>query len=195
MKIVAILFALISTVLGDGSDDFNAPDGTVYSIGSARDSTVAYNAFKNSKGQYDALIPKGMEDTLVASKSDKDYERILLGFDLPDKITDPSQITNCVLHVPQPKDAPKQDYSLTAYAASSNWDEATVNADTKIMSIKQLTTTDVSKGSNPGDIDVTGACQAAAEGKFSMFVDSSGPSVSFDSIQSGKDTFSLDITY
>ncbi|KAJ1943117.1 hypothetical protein FBU59_003007 [Linderina macrospora] len=188
MKFTAIIVALATVAFADH-------DMTV-STDVARDATVAYNGFQNSDGTFDALVPKGLKDTLVTFKGNRDYERVLLGFDMPKMIKDPSQITNCVLHVPTPKDAPTTSYTLTAFTASSNWDEATVNAQTQITSIRMLGSVSVSgNGDKPGDIDITGACQAAAEGKFSLLLDTSGPLVSFNSLQAGMDMFSVDITY
>ncbi|KAJ2388225.1 hypothetical protein H4S02_002979 [Coemansia sp. RSA 2611] len=167
----------------------------VYHMNAASDATVSYSGIKNSDGSFESLTPKGNESTLTTFKGNKDYRRILLGFHVPAQVKDPSLITKCVLHVPVPKDAPDQDYSLTAYTASSNWDEASVNGATKITSTKELGSVNVPKGKNPGTIDVTGACQAAAEGKFSMFIDTNQPVVTFYSKDSGKASFTLDMTY
>ncbi|KAJ1938707.1 hypothetical protein EC988_007509 [Linderina pennispora] len=189
MKVIAILSALAAVAFAES-------DNNVVSTDVARDTTLAYNGFQNPDGTFDALVPKGLKDTLVTFKGNRDYERILLGFDMPSKVKDPSQITKCVLHVPTPKDAPSDSYSLTAFSASSNWDEATANAMTQITSVRQVGSVSVSdKDEKPGDIDITGACQAAAEGKFSIFLDTSGPAVTFYSHQANKDKFTVDITY
>ncbi|KAJ1998075.1 hypothetical protein GGI06_006336 [Coemansia sp. S85] len=184
MKITAILVALSATAMAK-----------VYHMNAASDATVSYSGIKNSDGSFESLTPKGNESTLTTFKGNKDYRRILLGFHVPAPVKDPSLITKCVLHVPVPKDAPDQDYSLTAYTASSNWDEASVNGATKITSTKELGSVNVPKGKSPGTIDVTGACQAAAEGKFSMFIDTNQPVVTFYSKDSGKASFTLDMTY
>ncbi|KAJ2504833.1 hypothetical protein GGF44_003110 [Coemansia sp. RSA 1694] len=190
MRIAAAIFVALATVHAAVTTH------AVYHLKTARDATVSYSTQKNSDGSFEALTPKGNQGTLTSFKGNKDYRRILLGYDLPAKVKDPSLITKCVLHVPVPKDSPGQDYSLTAYTASSNWDEDSVNGDTKITSVYELTTVNVGKGQNPGAIDVTGACQAAAEGKFSMYVDTSQPLVTFYSKESaGKPTFTLDLTY
>ncbi|KAJ1894710.1 hypothetical protein GGI03_005144 [Coemansia sp. RSA 2337] len=184
MKITALLVALSATA-----------HASVYHLSTARDATVSYSGIKNSDGSFESLTPKGTESTLTTFKGNKDYRRVLLGFHVPAKVKDPSRITKCVLHVPVPKDSPDQDYSLTAYTASSNWDEATVNGATKVTSTKELGTVNVPKDKNPGTIDVTGACQAASEGNFSMFIDTNQPLVTFYSKESGKPTFTLDMTY
>ncbi|KAJ2744932.1 hypothetical protein GGI20_002582 [Coemansia sp. BCRC 34301] len=161
---IAILFALASS-----SAQAAATARSVFHLDTARDATVSYNTFQDSNGSFEALTPKGAQSTLTSFKGDDDYRRILLGFDLPSsRVKDPSRITKCLLHVPVPKNAPAQDYSLTAYTASSNWDEDSVNGATKITSVRELSSVSVRKGQNPGSIDVTGACQAAAEGKFSI---------------------------
>ncbi|KAJ2909353.1 hypothetical protein GGI21_001967 [Coemansia aciculifera] len=127
---------------------------SVYHLDTARDATVAYNTLKNPDGSFEALTPLGGQSTLTTFKSDDDYRRILLGFDLPQKVKDPSRITSCTLHVPVPKDAPSQDYGLTAYTASSNWEEDTVDGGTKLTSIYELSSITVKKGQDPGSIDV-----------------------------------------
>ncbi|KAJ2836754.1 hypothetical protein FBU31_001290 [Coemansia sp. 'formosensis'] len=185
MKITAILVALSVT----------ASAAKVYHLSAARDATVSYSGLKNPDGSFESLTPKGGQSTLTTFKGSNDYSRILLGFEVPAKVKDPSLITKCVLNVPVPKDAPKQDYSLTAYTASSNWDEDTVNGATKITSTKELGMVSVPKNKNPGPIDVTGACQAAAEGNFSLFVDTNQPMVTFYSRSSGKQSFTLEMTY
>ncbi|KAJ2055518.1 hypothetical protein GGI17_006624 [Coemansia sp. S146] len=187
MKITAIFAALSATAY--------AASPYVYHLSTARDATVSYSGIKNPDGSFESLTPKGTQSTLTTFKGNKDYRRILLGFHVPAKVKDPSRITKCVLHVPVPKDSPDQDYSLTAYTASSNWDEDSVNGATKITSTKELGTVNVPKGKNPGTIDVTGACQAASDGNFSMFVDTNQPLVTFYSKDSGKPTFTLDMTY
>ncbi|KAJ2079151.1 hypothetical protein H4R24_003981 [Coemansia sp. RSA 988] len=170
-------------------------DNTVFHVDTARDATIAYNGFRDSNGNADAYTPKGNDDTLVSFKGNRDYRRILLGYDLPREIEDTSHITKCTLNVPKPAQPVDQDYTLTAYTASSNWEESTVDAGTKIISDKIVGSESFPAGKYSGTIDITGACQAAAEGKFSLFVDTSQPLVVFNSQNSGKATFSVDIVY
>ncbi|PIA13325.1 hypothetical protein COEREDRAFT_89676 [Coemansia reversa NRRL 1564] len=191
MKIVTTFLAAITiATLGSAR-----PDNTVFHADTARDATIAYNGFSDANGNPDAYTPKGNDDTLISFKGNRDYRRILLGYNLPSNIKDPSLITKCTLNVPKPVLPVDQDYTLTVYTASSNWEEDTVDAGTKIISDKIVGSGGFSAGKYSGTISITGACQAAAEGKFSMFVDTNQPLVVFNSQNSGKDTFSVDITY
>ncbi|KAJ2607141.1 hypothetical protein H4S08_004925 [Coemansia sp. RSA 1365] len=191
MKIVIILFATIKfATLG-----LARPDNTVFHTDTARDATIAYNRFSDANGNPDAYKPKGNDDTLISFKGNRDYRRILLGYNLPSQIKDPSLITMCTLNVPKPVLPVDQNYTLTVYTASSNWEEDTVNAGSKIISDKIVGSGSFSAEEYSSIINITGACQAAAEGKFSMFVDTNQPLVVFNSQNSGKETFSVDITY
>ncbi|KAJ1720132.1 hypothetical protein LPJ61_006206, partial [Coemansia biformis] len=107
----------------------------------------------------------------------------------------PSQITKCSLNVPRPIRAANQNYTLIAYSVSGDWDEATVNAGTKLTTDEQLGSANFTRVGDPGSIDILGACQAASGGQFSVFVDSSRALVAFYARDTGRDTFSVDLTY
>ncbi|KAJ2400250.1 hypothetical protein GGI23_002153 [Coemansia sp. RSA 2559] len=142
------------------------------------------------------MVSQGLEHTLIAHRDNHDYSRILLGFNIPNEVDDPKDILRCILRVPKPRRSPKQNYELIAYAASSNWSEASVTAASRISTSRMLGSALVQKGHSPGDIDVTEACRAAMERKFSVMLDSSGPIVVFDSRNSNKHRpFKLEMTY
>ncbi|KAJ1959091.1 hypothetical protein GGI12_004524 [Dipsacomyces acuminosporus] len=188
MKLSTALLALAASALA-------STGSTVLCVAPARDATVSYNTFQLADGRFESLVPKGKLNTLVSFKGNRDYERVLLGFDMPAAVTDPSCISKCVLRVPVPSSAPDQDYSLTAFAVNNAWEEDSVNAATKLSIIKEVGSVNIPKGTNPGDIDVTDACKTASAGKLSLFIDTSQPFVAFNSRESCKDTFKLDITY
>ncbi|KAJ2715324.1 hypothetical protein H4R19_001270 [Coemansia spiralis] len=170
-------------VLATGLALLSAADTTTVRV--AQDATVTYNNAMclNSTVQCDT-IPKGLDTYVLAFTNERDYERILLGFDIPS----PAPQT-CTLRVPQPQYS--AEYMLTVWSTDNDWDEATVcgankaNAGSLLGGLQWPATT----------VDVTAVCQAAAGQRLSLFVDStSGNVVSFDSLQSGNDdVFALDI--
>ncbi|KAJ2557902.1 hypothetical protein EV175_001068 [Coemansia sp. RSA 1933] len=142
------------------------------------------------------MVSQGLDYSLIAHRDNIDYSRILLGFDIPEKVDNPRDITRCILRVPKPRRSPKQNYELIAYAASSNWNEATVTPASGVTTSGMLGSTLVQRGRSPGDIDVTQACRAAVERKVSVMLDSSGPLVVFDSRNSNKHRhFKLEMQY
>ncbi|KAJ2607599.1 hypothetical protein GGH99_006319 [Coemansia sp. RSA 1285] len=159
------------------------------------DATLSYQ-IKDNAEMVGPMIAQGQQYTLIAHSDNRDYERILLGFDIPDRVGDPRDITRCILRVPKPRRSPDQNYELIAYAASSNWNEITVTAASRVATSKPLGGVMVQKGHSPGDIDVTAACMGATERKVSIVLDSSGPMVVFDSRNSDKHRrFKLEVTY
>ncbi|KAJ2354841.1 hypothetical protein IWW50_004372 [Coemansia erecta] len=187
MKVTAYVCALISVSVAAGNR---------IRVSTARDATVSYNGMQNGDGTFDAYTPKGMDPTLVSIKNERDYRRILLGFDLPETVIEVERIRRCRLHVPKPVDRPSHDYMLTAYAASNNWEERTVTAADEIVSEVAVGSVAVRRGHNPDDMDVTSACLAAQSGRFSMFLDSNLEQVVFNSRNSNKkETFYLDVWY
>ncbi|KAI9504344.1 hypothetical protein GGI25_004988 [Coemansia spiralis] len=189
-----VLAALAITAFGASIPGRGVATSTVRT-NTAADSTISYSTAKNKDGSLSALNHRGGESTLITSGENNDHELILLGFNLPGQVKDTSLITKCILHVPAPKKSPNKDYKLAAYTASSNWEESTVNGATRITISQAAGSTNVQKGHNPSNIDATSACRAASEGKFSMFINTSGPKVEFNSRSSGKQSFYIDITY
>ncbi|KAJ1739453.1 hypothetical protein LPJ68_004662 [Coemansia sp. RSA 1086] len=168
-------------------------------VSTARDATVGYNGLMNGDGTFDAFTPKGMEKQLVALSTETNKQRILLGFEMPQRITKLTRVRRCKLHVPRPIERPQHDYMLTAYEASSNWEERTVTAAAGVRAGRRQGSVVVRKGHNPHKIDVTEACRAIERGgRFSVFLDSSGPLVSFFSRNSARrpeDKFSVEILF
>ncbi|KAJ2156663.1 hypothetical protein GGF46_005035 [Coemansia sp. RSA 552] len=171
----------------------SAQAASVVHVDAARDATVAYNAFLNKDGTYDAYTPKGRDRTLDTLRGTNDYRRILLGFNLPGAIRDPSRIVQCRLNIPKPKDNVHENYVLTASAASNNWEESSVDARTQLGQGRVIGASAMRNGKHRGAIDVTAACRAAQQGRFSLLVDSNQPHVVFHSRNSGKEHFSVDI--
>ncbi|KAJ2757492.1 hypothetical protein IWQ56_006253, partial [Coemansia nantahalensis] len=99
----------------------------------ARDATVAYNGITCDNNVPCNSIPHGSEPTVLSFKGNRDYERILLGFDLP--ATTPKK---CVLHIPKPAEG--DSYNLAVVSTDSNWDEATVTGANKDIAGKRIAT-------------------------------------------------------
>ncbi|KAI8320528.1 hypothetical protein GQ54DRAFT_298560 [Martensiomyces pterosporus] len=159
----------------------------------SRDSTVSFNGIMcNNNTVPCSSIPLGLQTKLTTFKGNRDYERVLLGFDLP--TNHPSR---CILRIPRPIDAASTEYALTATITDNIWDEATVSGYNKQNAGKQIASLNVTAAKPlPGALDITAACLAAQNGKLSLFVDTSFPLVSFNSIQSGSpDIFYLDYSF
>ena len=158
----------------------------------ARDATVSFNGI--TCGDIPCYsIPLGLKNDLVSFKGNRDYERILLGFDLPAA----NPISKCVLMIPSPiEELPTSAYLLTATVTDNDWTEDTVCGANKKNDGTEVDSVEVQPGHAPGSIDVTDACQEAKGGKLSLFVESNFSLIRFNSLQSGSmDLFSLAVTY
>ncbi|KAJ2571668.1 hypothetical protein GGH19_004858 [Coemansia sp. RSA 1807] len=154
----------------------------------ARDASVSFNGIQCN---YDTVpcssIPRGLDNKLTAFRGNRDYGRVLLGFDLP--LNAP---TKCVLRVPKPIEN-SGDVSLTVASTDSIWEESTVNGYTKRIDGEQVGSLEATNG---GELDVTDACARAVNHKLSLFVDTAGGMVTFNSLQSGSaDVFVLDYSF
>ncbi|KAJ1944088.1 hypothetical protein GGF37_002355 [Kickxella alabastrina] len=157
----------------------------------SRDASVSFNGILCQNDTVPcSSVPLGLQTKLVAFKGNRDYSRILLGFDLP-----LDSVKKCVLQVPAPIDIAGPGYSLTASVTDDFWDEATVSGFTKKIDGTPVGSTNVT-GRVASEIDVTSACVGAKNHKLSLFVDTSFPLVAFNSIQSGNsDVFKLDYSF
>ncbi|PIA14577.1 hypothetical protein COEREDRAFT_82613 [Coemansia reversa NRRL 1564] len=161
------------------------------SVRVARDATVAFNGIMCDNDIPCSSIPHGMEDKLLSFRGNRDYERILLGFDLPAGETAKS----CVLRIPPPLEIPGDSYELTVATTDNNWEEATVNGKTKSLDGERIGSVSGTNGQGTS-VDITEACKKATDGKLSLFVDTARQMVTFNSIQSGSsDIFSIDFTH
>ncbi|KAG0342417.1 hypothetical protein BG000_004714 [Podila horticola] len=160
-----------------------------YTIPVARDATVAFNGIMCGRIPCSS-IPQGLNKDLVTFKGNRDYERILLGFDLP-----ANPISKCVLKIPYPIEFKTTgEYILTATVTDNDWEERTVVGTNKKNDGMQVGSVKVQAHQKPGDIDVTSACQRAKGGKLSLFVDTDFSMTRFNSIESkSPDIFSLDV--
>ncbi|KAJ1661863.1 hypothetical protein IW140_006359 [Coemansia sp. RSA 1813] len=195
MKIAASS-AILALLLTATTGTAKTVRSTIHIDRPSADATISYQMQEGQNEMVGPMIAQGLEHTLIAHRDNLDYGRILLGFNIPNKVDDPRDIMRCILRVPKPRRSPKQNYELIAYGASSNWNEATVTAASRVVTSRRLGSTMVQKDHSPGDIDVTEACREAMERKFSVMLDSSGPLVVFDSRNSNKHRrFKLEINY
>ncbi|KAJ1833847.1 hypothetical protein IWW55_004403 [Coemansia sp. RSA 2706] len=167
-----------------------AADSTT-SLRVARDATVAFNGIMcNNDTVPCSSLAQGLQNTVVTFRGNRDYERVLLGFDLP--LNAPKK---CVLRIPKPAESTGDSVEVTVAATDSVWDEATVSGYNKKLDGTQVGTAAVSK-SEGGTLDVTEACANASNHKLSLFVDTTGSMITFNSVQSGSgDVFVLDYTF
>ncbi|KAI9504844.1 hypothetical protein GGI25_004182 [Coemansia spiralis] len=179
MRLFAPTITLLATLL------LSTPsDACTVSLRVARDATVSFNGIQcNNNTVPCSSIPLGLDNTLTSFKGNRDYRRILLGFDLPTNAP-----TGCVLRIPNTQDGLPVDVAVVR--TDDTWDEQTVSGYTKRLdgSVVGSTTT--------GSLDVTGACKDAVNHKLSFFVDTNKDMVTFNSVQSGSPAvFSLDYSF
>ncbi|KAJ1726041.1 hypothetical protein LPJ61_005462 [Coemansia biformis] len=149
----------------------------------ARDATIMYNGMMcNDDTVRCDSIPRGLDTNLVSFRGNRDYERVLLGFDLP--ATTPKK---CILRVPKPQD--DSEYKLMVVVTDNNWEEATVCGANKANEGQEIGSVD-----SPGTtVDVSEACRNAKDQKLSLFVTTESSMVTFSSLQSGSnDVFELE---
>ncbi|KAJ2715322.1 hypothetical protein H4R19_001268 [Coemansia spiralis] len=175
MKIISA-FAYAAAVLGTTS-------AVVVRV--ARDATVAYNTrmCQSSTGTVPCnSMPQGQQIMVQSFKYKGDYERILLGFDLP-----PVPLRTCILHIPAAMGG--DEYNLTVSATDNNWEEATVSGANKDIAGVQVAAVEWPASA----VDIKLACDQATGNKLSLFVDTVvDDAVAFYSLQSGRnDVFML----
>ncbi|KAJ2726672.1 hypothetical protein GGI07_000395 [Coemansia sp. Benny D115] len=158
-----------------------------------RDATVSFNGILcNNDTVPCSSIPQGLQNKVTTFKGNRDYTRILLGFDLPTNAP-----TKCVLKVPKAIDVAATDgYQLTVTVTDDTWDEATVSGYTKRLDGTSVGSVNVTTSTGTGSLDVTDSCKKAKNLKLSFFLDTNSSLISFNSIQSGNpDVFTLDYTF
>ncbi|KAJ2851662.1 hypothetical protein IWW36_000985 [Coemansia brasiliensis] len=153
-----------------------------------RDATVGFNGIMcNNDTVPCSSIPQGLQNTLMSFRGNRDYERILLGFDLP-----LNNVQKCILHIPPPTEAAADTTEVTVSTTDNIWDEATVNGFTKPLNADRVAAANVTK-ENGAVVDITHACANASNHKLSLFVDTTSSMITFNSLQSGSsDVFVLE---
>ncbi|KAJ2768053.1 hypothetical protein IWQ57_003698 [Coemansia nantahalensis] len=149
----------------------------------ARDATVAYNGMTCENNVPCNSIPMGLAPTVLSFKGNRDYERVLLGFDLPTS----GLPRKCILHIPAAVDGAR--YNLTVSATDNDWDEATVTGANKDIAGFQVAAVEWPATS----VDIKYACDESTRSKLSLWVDTVSGGVTFHSLQSGRaDVFVLE---
>ncbi|KAJ2712801.1 hypothetical protein H4R19_002569, partial [Coemansia spiralis] len=111
----------------------------------------------------------------------RDYERILLRFDLP-----PTLPRKCVLHIPAVVGGTQ--YNLTVTATDNSWDEATVDGANKAIAGFQIAAVEWPATA----VDIKYPWDKSIGNKLGLFVDTVAYSTAFNSLQSGNnDVFVL----
>ncbi|KAJ2323506.1 hypothetical protein IWW51_003722 [Coemansia sp. RSA 2702] len=159
-----------------------AAAANVVDVGAYKDATVVYNT-DDCDGTPCAFINHGSDTTLTASVQSASVQRILLAFALPSGIN--LATAKCQLQMQRPVQAPSGKYTLVVSEALGDWDEEEVNGSDKIDTGNQVGSVSAVKNERPGVVDVTGACRNSKDGQVGLWVDSSGPEVSFPSRDTG----------
>ncbi|KAF7549267.1 hypothetical protein G7Z17_g6490 [Cylindrodendrum hubeiense] len=110
----------------------------------------------------------GHDTTLQANTGGRAYIRSLVGFKLP---VSPSTVRSCTVQFPALTQQLPYPVNVTfSLAASSNWDELTVNGENAPGSGEPFITVAVPAYSNMGAVDITPACKAAGHNRqFSVY--------------------------
>ncbi|KAI8318835.1 hypothetical protein GQ54DRAFT_299815 [Martensiomyces pterosporus] len=125
----------------------------------------------------------GHDPTLVANTGGLAYIRALIGFSMP---VDSSQVSNCTIQIPGFTTQLQAPVTILVWeAVSSNWNEDTVTADNAPDAGSQIASVTVQAYNNLGPVDITPACQAAANGQFSIYIGTQFDRIEFPSKDSG----------
>ncbi|KAF9149305.1 hypothetical protein BG015_008902 [Linnemannia schmuckeri] len=162
-QLVSVLAILGSIITVSQANEISRPakkDSTIFRSTVNCPSCPESNCYKCTLGH---------ENTLQANTGGLAYLRALVGFQLP---IPSSSVMNCAVQFPaftQPLQFP---VNLTiALAASSNWDESTVNGENAPDSGDPFTMVEIPANTNMGPIDITPACKSAAsDGEFSIYL-------------------------
>ncbi|KAK3838929.1 MAG: hypothetical protein J3R72DRAFT_370413, partial [Linnemannia gamsii] len=135
----------------------------------------------------------GHESTIRANSGGPAYSRALVGFKLP---IPSSSVIDCAIQFPAFTQPLENAVTVTiAQAASSNWDEGTVDFENAPESGVPFTHLVVPKNGNIGPIDITHACKRAdSNGQISVFVGTEFGRIVVQSKESGSPSI-LSITY
>ncbi|KAH7145414.1 hypothetical protein B0J13DRAFT_322381 [Dactylonectria estremocensis] len=126
----------------------------------------------------------GHDDTLQANTGGLASVRSLVGFQLP---VSPSSVKRCTVQFPALTRQLAYPVNVTfALAATSDWDETTVNGENAPDSGEPFITVNVPAYSNLVAVDITPACKAAGEdGQFSVYFGTESGSIAIWSKDSG----------
>ncbi|KAJ1767066.1 hypothetical protein LPJ74_005571 [Coemansia sp. RSA 1843] len=152
----------------------------------SRDATVSFNGIMCQNDTVPcSSIPLGLDTSLTTFKGNRDYRRVLIGFDLPT-----NKPSSCILRIPAPtsnaSNTNNSGYQLTVVRTDDVWEEPTVNGYTKRLEGTTVGSVKVADASSPGSLDVTSVCDGSASRRLSFFVDTDGGMLTFDSLQSAQ---------
>ncbi|KAJ1664886.1 hypothetical protein IW140_003705 [Coemansia sp. RSA 1813] len=110
----------------------------------------------------------GHDDKLTVNTGGLAFNQALVGFTLP---VDASEVTQCMVQIPAFVTPLQYPLNITVYlAASSDWDEDTVDGENAPQAGAQVAIVTVPASFNPAPIAITQACQAAdANRQFSIY--------------------------
>ncbi|PIA14578.1 hypothetical protein COEREDRAFT_82614 [Coemansia reversa NRRL 1564] len=186
---------LISSVFWSVSFAVSVYAQSTVVLKATRDATIDFSKHSCNNGDSACTsVTYGLDANLVTVNNWQDYQRVLVGFDLPERTIPKS----CLLQVPRPLHADPKGYGLKISSTDSNWNERTVSADSKTEGTETLVgLVQVEGNKDGGSVDVTSACKSAVENdRISFVIDTTSLMVTFNSIQSkSDDLFSLIYTH
>ncbi|KAJ1721178.1 hypothetical protein LPJ53_004279 [Coemansia erecta] len=109
----------------------------------------------------------GYNNTLLANTGGLAYISALVGFDMPVK---GSSVKSCTVQIPAFTTPLQSAITVViSKAASSDWDEATVDGENAPAIGDQIASVEVPAFNNLAAVDITPACQSAKNKKFSIY--------------------------
>ncbi|KAJ1823035.1 hypothetical protein LPJ56_000345 [Coemansia sp. RSA 2599] len=125
----------------------------------------------------------GHDSKLKANTGGLAYISALVGFEMP---TDGSNVESCTVQIPAFSTRLQSPITVVvSNAASSDWPEDTVNGENAPALGDEIASVDVPAYNNLPAVDITPACQAAVDGKFSIYFNARFGSFEFWSKDSG----------
>ncbi|KAI8321071.1 hypothetical protein GQ54DRAFT_312091 [Martensiomyces pterosporus] len=123
----------------------------------------------------------------MAYMGNRDVRRILMGFALPEGVTDASTIQSCTLQLPAPMTSGTSvsSYTMDISNALTDFDPMTVTANTAPKLGNTVASFTAKDNTAPPAVDITDACRAAVNGYVDIMLDSRGSPVTFPSSSGG----------
>ncbi|KAJ2518577.1 hypothetical protein GGI11_002762 [Coemansia sp. RSA 2049] len=158
-----------------------------YSVPVTNDVGIIYTPMLCGNTQCPITNLSGMPQYMAYS-GNRDLRNILMGFDLPSKISNVDDIESCYLELPKPitsSNVAPSSYKLTVSPVTSSYDARTVTASTAPTRGSSIAANTYMDNVAPGPIDVTEACKNPVKGQVAFSLGSSGSPVSFPSSTGG----------
>ncbi|KAJ1663924.1 hypothetical protein IW140_003813 [Coemansia sp. RSA 1813] len=158
-----------------------------YSVPATNDVGIIYTSMLCGKTNCPITNLSGMPQ-YMAYNGNRDIRNILMGFDLPEDVSDTADIESCMLELPKPitsASVSPSSYTLTVSPVTSAYDAKTVTAATAPKRGPAIATETFMDDVAPNSIDITEACKNPVNGQVAVSLNSIGSPVTFPSSTGG----------